>query len=78
MPHVDSLGSRALPSTPHGQPAREVEVLRLVAIESNRDIATELVISEQTVARHLQNTFAKFGVSSRTAASAVAFKHGLV
>jgi len=29
------------------------------------------------VARHLQNMFAKLGVSSRSAATAFAFEHGL-
>jgi DNA-binding NarL/FixJ family response regulator len=54
-------------------------VLRLVAAgKSNREIATELVVSEHTVARHLQNMFRKLGVSSRTAATAVAFEHELV
>jgi ATP/maltotriose-dependent transcriptional regulator MalT len=63
---------------PGGLTAREVEVLRLVAAgRTNRDIAVELVISEHTVARHLQNTFAKLGVSSRAAATAYAFEHGL-
>jgi DNA-binding NarL/FixJ family response regulator len=62
----------------HGLSARELEVLRLVAAGmSNRAIATELTISEHTVARHLQNIFAKLGVSSRTAASAYAFEHRL-
>lgn len=62
----------------HGLTGRELEVLRLAAAgRSNREIATALVISERTVARHLQNIFAKLGVSSRTAACAFAFKHGL-
>jgi ATP/maltotriose-dependent transcriptional regulator MalT len=63
----------------HGLTARELEVLRLVAAgKSNREIATALVISEHTVARHVQNIFAKLDVSSRAAAGAFAFEHGLV
>jgi DNA-binding CsgD family transcriptional regulator len=63
---------------PKGLTAREVEVLRLVATgASNRDIAAALVLSEHTVARHLQNIFAKVGVSTRSAATAFAFEHGL-
>lgn len=71
------LGQR--PAERHGLSARELEVLRLVAAgKSNREIAAELVISEHTVARHLQNIFAKLGLSSRTAATAFAFEHELV
>ena len=63
----------------HGLTPRELEVLRLVAAGmSNREIARELVISEHTVARHLQNMFARLGVSSRTAAVSFAFEHELV
>jgi DNA-binding CsgD family transcriptional regulator len=70
-----SLGGAAYPS---GLSAREVEVLRLVAAgKTNRDIAVELVISEHTVGRHLQNIYAKLGVSTRAAATAFAFEHGL-
>ena len=67
------------PSERHGLTERELEVLRLVAAgRSNREIAAALVISEHTVARHVQNIFGKLGVSSRTAAGAFAFEHGLV
>jgi DNA-binding CsgD family transcriptional regulator len=63
----------------HGLTVRELEVLRLVAAgRSNREIASALVISERTVARHLQNIFAKLRVSSRTAACAFAFEHDLL
>jgi DNA-binding NarL/FixJ family response regulator len=63
---------------PRGLTQREAEVLRLVAAgKSNREIAAALVISEHTVARHLQNMFAKLGVSSRSAATAFAFEHDL-
>ncbi len=62
----------------HRLTEREVQVLRLVATgRSNREIATTLVISEHTVARHVQNILAKVGASSRTAASDFAHKHGL-
>ncbi len=63
----------------HGLTAREVEVLRLVAAgRSNREVADELVISVHTVARHLQNIFAKLGVSSRTEAGALAHEEDLL
>jgi len=63
---------------PRGLTPREAEVLRLVAAgKTNRDIAVELVISEHTVARHLQNMFGKLDVSSRSAATAFAYEHGL-
>jgi DNA-binding NarL/FixJ family response regulator len=54
-------------------------VLRLVARGmSNREIARSLVLSERTVARHLQNIFAKLRVSSRASASVFAAKHDLL
>jgi DNA-binding NarL/FixJ family response regulator len=58
--------------------ARETEVLRLVAEgKTNHAIAVDLVISDHTVRRHIQNIFTKIGVSSRTAAAAYAYQHGL-
>jgi DNA-binding NarL/FixJ family response regulator len=54
-------------------------VLALVAGgRTNRDIATALRISEHTVARHLNNIFAKLDVTSRSAATAYAYTHHLV
>jgi DNA-binding CsgD family transcriptional regulator len=76
---INAINRRATGEDLHGLTAREAEVLRMVASgKSNREIAAELVISQHTVARHVQNIFAKLGVSSRTAASAFAFEHDLV
>jgi DNA-binding CsgD family transcriptional regulator len=76
-PDLARLSARSRP--PHGLSPREVEVLRLVATgKSNREIASTLVISEHTVARHLQNIYAKLDLSSRAAATAFAFERGLV
>lgn len=62
-----------------GLSEREKEVLRLIAGGKNtRAIAETLVISEHTVARHVQNIFSKLDVSSRAAAIAAAFEHDLV
>jgi ATP/maltotriose-dependent transcriptional regulator MalT len=67
------------PAGRYGLTARELQVLRLVAAgKSNHTIADELFISEHTVARHVQNIFAKLNVSSRAAATAFAFSHQLV
>ncbi len=75
---VDALQPRA-DANAGGLTMRETEVLRLVAAGmTNRAIATELVISEKTVARHLSNIFGKLGVSSRAAATAWAYQHALM
>lgn len=58
---------------------REREVLRLIATGmTNRAIADTLVISEKTAANHVSNILAKLGLSSRSAATAYAYEHGLV
>ena len=63
---------------PGGLTARQAEVLHLVAQgKTDRQIAAELVLSEKTVGRHLDNIFARLGVSSRAAATAVATRQGL-
>jgi DNA-binding CsgD family transcriptional regulator/tetratricopeptide (TPR) repeat protein len=58
---------------------REREVLaQVVAGRTNRQIAEALVISQHTVARHLEHIFAKLGVTSRAAATAYAYEHDLL
>ncbi|MFE5672874.1 LuxR C-terminal-related transcriptional regulator [Agromyces sp. NPDC056523] len=75
---ADAEWSASRAPRPGGLTAREVEVLRLVASgRTNREIAGELYLSEKTVDRHLSNIFGKLGLSSRTAATAFAFRHGL-
>ena len=70
---------RSAAALPGGLSAREVEVLRLVAAGlTNRAIADALTISERTVDRHVSNIFTKLDVSTRAAATAFAYEHGLV
>ena len=64
---------------PNGLTVREAEVLRLVASgRTNKQLASELGLSEKTIERHLSNIFTKIGVSTRAAATAFAFEHQLV
>jgi len=64
---------------PEGLTNREVEVLRLIARgRSNREVAALLVISPKTVGRHVENVYAKIGVSSRAAAAVWAMEHRLL
>jgi DNA-binding NarL/FixJ family response regulator len=78
LARVEAL-SRTAGNIPGGLTPRELEVLRLVAAgKSNRAIATDLFLSEKTVARHMSNIFAKLDLSSRAAATAYAYEHRLV
>ncbi len=62
-----------------GLTARELEVLRLVvAGRSNKEIASELFISEATVKTHINNLLSKLGVSDRTQAATTALQRGIV
>jgi DNA-binding CsgD family transcriptional regulator len=77
-PDLERLARLAGSPRPGGLSRREREVLTLVATgKTNRAIATELFISEKTVARHVSNIFTKLGLSSRAEATAYAYKHGL-
>ena len=58
---------------------REMEVVQLIARGySNRELAKELNLSEETVKRHLSNTFDKTGVSTRLELALFAMAHNLV
>jgi DNA-binding NarL/FixJ family response regulator len=57
---------------------REGEVLRLIAQgQSNKGIATSLVISENTVRYHIKNMLAKLHLRNRAQAAAYAVQQGL-
>ena len=58
---------------------REVEVLRLAVHGLTiRQVSNRLGIAPKTVDRHLQNSYAKIGVSSRAGAALYALQHGLL
>lgn len=59
--------------------ARELGVLeRIVAGRANKEIASDLNISEATVKSHINNLLGKLGVSDRTHAATVALQRGIV
>jgi DNA-binding CsgD family transcriptional regulator len=75
----ERLGAAPDDGGSNGLTARELQVLRLLAAgRSNKAIAAELVLSKRTVDRHVSNIFAKCCVSSRAAATAYAYEHGLI
>jgi HD-GYP domain-containing protein (c-di-GMP phosphodiesterase class II) len=72
-------GGKPARRRPAGLTDRQIDVLRLVADGlSNRAIAERLVISPRTAEHHVQDVYAKLGVSSRAAAALLAMEHGLL
>jgi DNA-binding NarL/FixJ family response regulator len=66
------------PGARQGLTQRESEVLALmVAGASNRAIASELVVGEETIKSHVRGIYRKLGVTDRAAAVATALREGL-
>jgi DNA-binding NarL/FixJ family response regulator len=62
----------------YGLTAREREIVAAIAAgESNKDIASRLSISQQTVKHHLTNIFDKTGISTRLELALLAIKENL-
>lgn len=76
--------SAANPSSPQSQnrfglTPREIEIISFITQGfMNRDIASSLSITEETVKRHLTNIFNKVGMSNRLELAVFAIDHGLV
>jgi DNA-binding CsgD family transcriptional regulator/tetratricopeptide (TPR) repeat protein len=76
-PHAGARGSKAV--APFGLTAREFEVLELVVgSRTNREIADQLFISENTAGVHVSNILGKLGVSRRMEAAAIAHRLGII
>jgi HD-GYP domain-containing protein (c-di-GMP phosphodiesterase class II) len=78
---LDAAGQEAgrlSPPRPAGLTDREAEVLALVARGlMTKQIGQQLGISPKTADQHIQNVYAKIGVSTRAAATLFATRHGL-
>jgi DNA-binding NarL/FixJ family response regulator len=76
---MSSLRAAGGGESPADLTARELEVLRLVAVgRANKEVATELAISERTARTHVSNILAKLDLRSRTQAALWAAAKGLV
>ena len=59
--------------------ARKIEVLSLVSNgRSNKLVADELSITEETVKAHMKNILSKLGAKDRTHAVTLALKRGII
>jgi predicted ATPase/DNA-binding CsgD family transcriptional regulator/Tfp pilus assembly protein PilF len=76
---VQTAAAEPLPSGATTLTKREREVLRLLTQgKSDKEIGDELFISPRTAMTHVANLLGKLEVPSRTAAAALALRHGLI
>lgn len=76
---IDALIRNTGTHKEHGLTPREMEVLCCLATgKTNKEIASELFISERTVDSHVSSILGKLNLPSRAAATAYAYKHDLI
>ena len=76
---ADDDGNNANPATIQHLTEREIEILKLIALEySSNEIAEKLFITISTVETHRRNLFQKLNVKSAIGLTKYALKHGLV
>jgi ATP/maltotriose-dependent transcriptional regulator MalT len=78
QPDLDRLNAPAPRASGSPLTARELHVLRLISTgRTNKQIASELSVSERTIDRHVTNILTKLNVPSRAAATACAYDRHL-
>src|ERR1700746_4056627 len=66
-------------ATDEGLSEREIEVLRLIASgNANKEVAAQLLITEETVKGHVKNILSKLGANDRTHAVTLGLKRGII
>ena len=77
--HRDVAEEIALHVVDEALTEREIAVLRLVSIgKANKQVASELGLSEETVKGHLKSIFSKLDVADRTHAVTMAARRGII
>jgi LuxR family transcriptional regulator, maltose regulon positive regulatory protein len=79
VPEPSARAAGAVPGLAEPLTSRELQVLTLLAVgATNRTIATELVVSLDTVKKHVSHVLDKIGAANRTEAVARARQLGLI
>jgi len=77
--HREVAGEIAMHVADEPLSEREIAILRLVSVgKANKQIASTLGLSEETVKGHLKSIFAKLDVADRTHAVTMAVRRGII